>query len=117
MITLSNPRLDAIIPDYPLGGNIRGKMHFWIEKNAKGARFCRQSTGKVKTGTYGSDARIVDGSDGKTYFLVKSKFTTGISAHSADLMSANLFIVREHPECVIFLGTEGYEEIAALFNS
>ena len=66
----SNPVKSLTVSDYPLGGNKRGEMRFWIESNPKkGERACRQSTGKPKYSTYVSACVIVTGEDNRTYFI------------------------------------------------
>lgn len=69
MITYSNPRLRAEIADWPLGGNKRGLCVFHIEQDIKHLRerAVRKTNGAPKKLTYARKARIVDGSDGKTY--------------------------------------------------
>lgn len=75
-ITYSNPRMEAAIDGWPIG-NKRTTAHFAIETDAKrgqrGTRFTIDPrTGKpsaTKKLTYGRQARIVDGSDGKTYIV------------------------------------------------
>lgn len=68
-ITFSNPRLVAVIEDYPLGGSKRGRCTFEIEQGKRGYRAKRTTTGKPKFATYAGKAAIVDGSDGRTYVL------------------------------------------------
>jgi hypothetical protein len=63
----SNPRLSATIPDWPSGSK-RVTAVFEIEQNPKrGERAVRTTTGEPKKLTFAKLARIVDGSDGRTY--------------------------------------------------
>lgn len=74
MIQFSNPRLVAVIEDYPLGGSKRGTATYRVEVDAKkGQRVSRVTTGKAKFTTYGTRCAIVDGSNGRTYVLQESK--------------------------------------------
>ena len=66
----SNPVKSLTVSNYPLGGNKRGEMRFWVESNPKkGERIVRQSTGKPKYSTYAKECVIVTGEDGRTYFI------------------------------------------------
>ena len=68
MTSYSNPRRDATIEGWPLGGSRRGPAHFHVESDPrKGERVTRTTTGKPKFTTYATQARIVDGDDGRTY--------------------------------------------------
>jgi hypothetical protein len=70
MVTFTNPRLVAEFNDWPMGGNKRGYCVFKIEHNSKrGYRHTRQTTGKLKTATFGGKGAIVDGDDGRTYLI------------------------------------------------
>jgi hypothetical protein len=81
MITYSNPRLEAVIENWPIGGK-RTTATFRIEaKPGKGERATRftldPKTGKpsaTKVLTYATKARIVDGSDGRTYIIEQSMY-------------------------------------------
>lgn len=67
-ITYSNPRMSAEIPNWPGGRNKRVTARFEIEQDAKrGERAVRTTDGAPKKLTYARMARIVDGSDGRTY--------------------------------------------------
>jgi hypothetical protein len=74
-ITYSNPRLKAIIPDWPSGSR-RVTAVFEIETDAKThrQRGVRTTTGAPKKLTYARQARIVDGSDGRTYIAELSDY-------------------------------------------
>lgn len=86
----SNPRLKAVIEDYPLGGNKRGQCTFEIEfKPGKGYRAVRTTTGKPKLHTYGGKAVIVDGDDGKTYILQHTNYGGFINISRWDFMNAD----------------------------
>ena len=63
----SNPRMSATIENWPSGSK-RVTARFEIEQDAKrGERATRTTTGAPKKLTYARLARIVDGSDGRTY--------------------------------------------------
>ena len=65
-ITYSNPRTEAVIPDWPSGRN-RVTARFFIESTPKGERAVRVTTGKPVKLTFSRRMRIVDGDDGRTY--------------------------------------------------
>lgn len=68
-VTFSNPRLKAVIEDWP-SGKQRVTCTFEVEaKKGKGERVNRITTGKPKSTTYTDWMCIVDGDDGKTYLL------------------------------------------------
>jgi hypothetical protein len=56
----------AVIEDWPHGSK-RVTARFEIEQTARGERAVRTTTGAPKKLTYEKQARIVDGSDGRTY--------------------------------------------------
>lgn len=63
----SNPRMEATIQNWPCGSK-RVTARFEIEQDAKrGERAVRTTDGAPKKLTYAKMARIVDGSDGRTY--------------------------------------------------
>lgn len=66
MPNYSNPRMQAIIPNWPIGGQ-RVDAVFHIETTKRGERGVRTTTGAPKTLTYAVKARIVDGDDGRIY--------------------------------------------------
>lgn len=71
----SNPRMEAMIDGWPMGGNKRGRAVFAIEEDAnRGQRAvrttcCAGKFSKPKRDTYNLRTRIVDGDDGKTYII------------------------------------------------
>lgn len=67
MKTYSNPRMRAVIDNWPMGGSKRGQALFAIEQTSRGERGTRSTGGAVKKLTYAVKARIVDGDDGRTY--------------------------------------------------
>ena len=73
-MNFTNPRTHAIVPDWPLGGSRRGPAVFTVESNKRGERISRVTTGRPKHSTYGANARIVDGDDGKIYLLFVTEF-------------------------------------------
>lgn len=85
MPTFSNPRLVAEFSDWPLGGNKRGPCKFEVEKNNKGCRILRTTTGRAKASTYSTLCAIVDGDDGKTYLLhYNGKHGNSVSIFQSD---------------------------------
>jgi len=77
MTIYSNPRMEARIENWPLGGSKRGVAMFCVESDPKrGERAVRTTrdpaSGKFsapKKLTYANRVRIVDGDDGKTYII------------------------------------------------
>jgi len=68
-MNLSNPRRQAVIPDWP-SGNERVQALFSVERNhILGERIARITNGKPKRTKYYERIRIVDGDDGKIYLL------------------------------------------------
>jgi len=72
---LSKPVRSLTVSDYPLGGNKRGEMRFWVESHPKkGERIVRQSAGnKPKYSTYADKYAIATGENGRTYFVSHTK--------------------------------------------
>ena len=66
VIIYSNPRMKAVIQDWP-SGHKRVTATFEIEQTKRGERAVRTTDGAPKKLTFASKARIVDGSDGRTY--------------------------------------------------
>jgi hypothetical protein len=74
--TYTNPRLEAIIPDWPSGQH-RTTATFRIERDRTLRERATRTTVDPRTGreskpkvlTYAHTARIVDGDDGRTYIL------------------------------------------------
>jgi len=65
---LSNPRKEDTIDGWPHGSR-RVTAVFTHEKNKRGERIGRQTTGKPKYSRYYDRICLVDGSDGKTHML------------------------------------------------
>lgn len=65
-LTYSNPRMTAVIQDWPSGSK-RVTARFEIEQSKRGERAVRTTDGAPKKLTFAKMARIVDGSDGRTY--------------------------------------------------
>lgn len=80
-LTYSNPRQFAEFSDWPFGRQ-RVRCAFNVETDRQGReRVARVTENKTRTGwnkpkktTYANRARIVDGSDGKTYLLLETKY-------------------------------------------
>ena len=73
MLKYSNPRLHAVIKDWPSGSK-RVTATFEIERTKKGERAVRTTTGAPKKLTFARKMRIVDGDDGKTYIAELSAY-------------------------------------------
>lgn len=73
--TYSNPRMAAVIADWPSGSQ-RVTARFSIETHPKGSaeRAVRVTTGAPKKLTYALKMRIVDGDDGRTYIAALSAY-------------------------------------------
>jgi hypothetical protein len=103
-LTYSNARTEAIIENWPSGSK-RVTAHFSIEHTPKGERAVRVTDGAPKKLTYAVLARIVDGSDGRTYI--------------AELTSlGHITIMRgdmKYSQEAIFPGDARYPAIRALF--
>jgi len=85
MTEYSNPRMSATIENWPSGSR-KVTAVFAIEKHPKkGERATRQTTGAVKKLTYSTKARIVDGSDGRTYIAALSSTYRIITIMNGDM--------------------------------
>lgn len=73
MTTYSNPRMQAMIENWP-HGNQRVTAIFTIEVDKRGERAVRVTTGAPKKLTYARQMRIVDGDDGRTYIAERSMY-------------------------------------------
>lgn len=112
MTTYSNPRLEAIIDNWP-HGSTRTTATFRIEskpgKGERGTRFTIDpKTGRpsaTKTLTFACKARIVDGGDGRTYIaeLTMYGFVT--------IMRSDMKLQHE----VVHAGDERLPALLALF--
>lgn len=108
----TNPRTTATMTDWP-SGQYRTTAHFRVEAHPKrGERGVRVTidpkTGrpcKPKTLTYADKVRIVDGDDGKTYFLEQSRFSTHLSVMQSNMQFQQELIDAEDPR---------YEALCAL---
>jgi hypothetical protein len=65
-LNYSNPRMAATIQNWPSGSK-RVTAVFKIEQTGRGERAVRVTEGAPKKLAYAKMARIVDGSDGRTY--------------------------------------------------
>ena len=63
----SNPRMTAVIENWPGGSTKRVTARFQIEQTSRGERAVRITDGAPKKLTFAKLARIVDGDDGRTY--------------------------------------------------
>ena len=117
MVTFTNPRLQATFEDWPLG-NRRGRCVFAVESKAgKGFRFTRTTTGKPKAHTYGGQAAIVDGSDGRTYLLQFAGLYDFIKVSRSDFMDADPKVVGDTvSSSAVFEQHERFIELKALIK-
>lgn len=114
-ITFSNPRLQAEFADWPLGGSKRGVCRFAVCKDKKGVRASRTTTGKPKYTTYGGDACIADGSDGRTYVLrFAGKGYDHITVYRSDFLNVS----REDfgRDAAVFPDDPEFSELSALIR-
>jgi hypothetical protein len=106
-LTYSNPRMRAEIQNWPMGGTKRGTAVFTIEaKPGKGERGVRVTNGAPKTLTYAKAARIVDGSDGRTYIAELSAYGF-VSIVRSDMKLQEESITADDPR---------YAAVSALFG-
>lgn len=97
--TISNPRREDIIPDWPLGSGRRGDAQFIHERRSRGGERIGRITPnkhgqpcKTKYSTYATSIRLVDGSDGKTHLL---SFSSGfVQVSSCDMKLSDFSVFR-----------------------
>ena len=102
----SNPRMEAIISEWPMGRDKRATATFNIEQNKQGERAVRTTVGAPKKLTYAVKSRIVDGEDGRTY-IANLTLYGHISIMQGDMKFCKESI---HPS------DERYAEVRALFS-
>lgn len=92
--TMSNPRTYALIEDWPFGRQ-RCRAKFWVEGKPGRERVVRLTENKTRTGwnkpkklTYADRYAILDGDDGKTYLLYKSRTWDFIGVMCGDMKSS-----------------------------
>jgi hypothetical protein len=113
MKNYSNPRLEAVIDNWPIGAK-RTTATFRIEakpgKGERGTRFTIDpKTGRpsaTKTMTFAYKARIVDGDDGKTYIAELSMY------RHISIMQSNMKFEEE----TIHSSDPRYADLLALFT-
>ena len=102
----SNPRLHAVIDDWPNGGK-RVRAIFSIEEHPKrGQRAVRVTTGAPKKLTFAKQMRIVDGDDGKTYIAELTMYGH-ITIMRGDMKFREETIFRDDPR---------YSDVSKLFQ-
>ena len=113
MTTYSNPRLTFTTNNWPYGSK-RTTATFLVEQTSKGERVSRETinpkngrANKPKKTTFSMKARIVDGSDSKTYIAALSEYGF------ITIMQSNLQFKEEsiHP------GNEKFNDIIILFDN
>lgn len=103
----SNPRMSATIENWPSGSK-RVTAQFSIESDPKrGERAVRVTTGAPKKRTFAKKARIVDGSDGRTYIAELSAYGF------VSIMQSNMQFQAEQP---VHQDNPRYPELLALFE-
>jgi hypothetical protein len=106
MKTYSNPRMLAVIPDWPSGVR-RVVATFQVEIRRDGQqRAIRTTTGAPKKLTYANRMRIVDGDDGRTYIAAD---------HGHGMISIRQSNMQFQEECV-HEGNPRYPDLLALFD-
>lgn len=112
MTTYSNPRMNAVIENWP-SGNKRVTATFAIEIAQRGPgrpygeRATRTTTGAIKKLTYARKARIVDGDDGKIYIAELSPMYNHITIMRGDMKFNHEALFEKDPR---------YPELLALFD-
>ena len=104
--TLSNFRLSDTIPDWPLGSNKRGPCVFTHERNKRGQRIGRTTTGATKFSRYYDMICLCDGSDGKTHMIGYTRFGS-LSVMSCDM---------QYSDFTLYDGDDYLNYFAALEN-
>lgn len=105
MINYSNPRMEATIENWPIGGK-RCTAVFSIEQTARGERGVRTTVGKPKVLTYARRARIVDGDDGRTYIAELTVYNF-VSIMRGDMKYQHEAIFADDPR---------FADLLAMFN-
>lgn len=104
--TLSNPRKEESIENWPVGSNRRATAVFTHEANKRGERIGRTTTGKIKYSTYNKAMRLVDGSDGKTHMMGWTSYGF-ISVMSCDM---------KHSDFGVFQDDENFAEYKSMLG-
>jgi hypothetical protein len=117
-LTYSNPRREAVIPDWPWGSKQRTTATFTIEIGPVSRERAVRVTIDPKTGrptapkkrTYASKARIVDGDDGRTYIAELSMYGF-VSIMRGDMKFEEETVHPDNPRFpeVMALFEDGYE--------
>lgn len=105
MTTYSNPRLEAVINDWPSGRH-RTTATFRVEivpgKGERGTRFTlHPTTGQpnaAKKLAYAGKVRIVDGDDGKTYIIEWSAMYGFVSVMQSNMQFQEETIHPDNPQ-------------------
>lgn len=105
MIRYTNPRMQAVIENWPSGSK-RVTAKFEIEQSKRGERAVRITTGAPKKLTYAVRARIVDGSDGRTYIAEMTVYGF-VNIMRADMKTQHESIFTDDPR---------YCDVLALFK-
>ena len=106
MPVYSNPRMEAVIENWPHGSQ-RVTARFTIEQNpTRGERATRVTTGAPKKLTFARKMRIVDGDDGRTYIAALTGYGH-ITIHRGDMKFNEESVFERDPR---------YPELKALFD-
>ena len=107
MTTYSNPRMNAVIENWPGGSTNRITATFSIETDPKrGQRAVRVTTGAPKKLTFARQMRIVDGDDGRTYIAALTDYGH-ITIHRGDMKFHHETVFERDPR---------YPSLLALFE-
>ena len=105
MTQYSNPRTEAVIPDWPSGAR-RVTARFHIERHSqRGERAVRTTSGGPVKITFARRMRIVDGDDGRTY-IARDHGAGMVSIMRGDMKYEHETAHDPHPR---------YAELMALF--
>lgn len=115
MPTYSNPRMTAVINDWPYGRH-RTTATFAIETDPRRGQRGTRTTVDPKTGrasapktlTYGHSTRIVAGNDGRTYILVLCAGQSHITVFQSNM---------QYQEETIFPRDTRYADLLALLSA
>jgi hypothetical protein len=106
MTEYTNPRLNAVIENWPHGSK-RVTATFSIETHPqRGQRAIRTTTGAPKKLTFARQMRIVDGDDGRTYIAALSTYGH-VTIHRGDMKFNHESVFESDPR---------YTSLRALFN-
>lgn len=110
MTNYSNPRMEAVIENWPSGARrVTAEFHIETIDNKVGhlERAVRVTTGKPVKLTYARRMRIVDGDDGRTYIVAASQYAGGVVVWRGDMKVQEEIVFHPNPR---------YHELMELFK-